>query len=308
MSASEAKKVSIESYLSSRGIKMERRGGLTLCSSPFSSDSNPSFAIYPDNRFYDFSSGKYGDIIDLVKELDNVDFKGAVNNILGGNFSEVKKPKKMNRKKNRRFNLDNFLLKDRSKIERVRNYANSRGIERGFYSCKFYEFIDNKFVERIGMGFLHLNKNLSPCGVKIRKIVNDTPRFTARGKQMYYILSNVDYFNVEDEFYFLYIAESESSANSLFEFLDKNKIPCIVVSFGSVSSIPNELPDGFLSNSVAKFLIIDYDGDEELYKERVSNYNHLGLVSKKVILPKGEDINSFYSKNKMESIEKILLP
>lgn len=37
-----------------------------------------SMHIYPDNHFFCFACGKHGDVIDIVMELQKVDFKGAV--------------------------------------------------------------------------------------------------------------------------------------------------------------------------------------------------------------------------------------
>ncbi|MDF2804314.1 MAG: primase, partial [Anaerocolumna sp.] len=50
--------------------------------SPFKTEKTPSFAIYFDSnsnkqKFKDFSTGKTGDAIDIVRELKGLDYKGA---------------------------------------------------------------------------------------------------------------------------------------------------------------------------------------------------------------------------------------
>ncbi len=55
-----------------------------------------------------------------------------------------------------------------------------------------------------------------------------------------------------------------------------------------------------------KKLIIDYDGNEELYQQRLKLYEGLGAEPIKLILPKGEDINSLYCKKQMWLIEHML--
>ena len=53
-------------------------------------------------------------------------------------------------------------------------------------------------------------------------------------------------------------------------------------------------------------LIIDYDGNETLYEERFKLYAHLNPEPIRLILAKGEDINSLYNLNKMYVIENLL--
>ena len=304
----ELREKSIISYLEKSGVKIEKIRGKHRCSSPFSSDSNPSFYIYPENRFYDFSTGKYGNIIDLVMEMTGKSFKEAVEHLEGGNISKA--PTYSKPKKKKKFSLSSYLCDTPDK--NVIAYAKGRGITRNFVCSKFYEMIDGDPVERKGMGFIHYDKDLKPCGIKIRKIVNEDPRFTARGKQMYYIVSNINHevllHRDVEEMFWLYVVESESSANSVFEFLDRNRIPCVVVSFGSVSSCPEDLPKGFIEYCEDSFLIIDYDGNNNLYQERIKKYEHLKLTPKKIILEKGEDLNYLYAKKTINRVSQIILP
>jgi len=50
-----------------------------LYSAPYREDKSPSMKVnYVSNTWYDFATGEHGDIIDLVKKINNTDFKGAV--------------------------------------------------------------------------------------------------------------------------------------------------------------------------------------------------------------------------------------
>lgn len=310
----EIKKISIVSYLEKQGIEVKKRGRIHMCSSPFSSDSTPSFAIYPTNTFHDFSSTAHGSIIDLVMKLHNVKFREALEILDNGDFKLYEKPKyAMTKKKKKKFSLENFMYSETE--DTVKKYAESRRIRRGYVPARFWEYVDetDSFAEKVGMGFIHVDENLKPCGIKIRKTVNENPRFTARGKQMFYIMSNINYeqliYHDIEEMFWLYVAESESSANSLFEILDANDIPCIVVSFGSVSTVPSRLPSGFIEYAQRSFLVIDYDGNESLYKERLDKYRNLkGLEEKKILFEKKEDINSVYCDGTYKKIVNVLLP
>ena len=85
-----AKDISIKDYLESRGIKVIQTGKKWFCSSPFSRDSNWSFAIYPNNTFYCWSTGKAGDIVKLVQYLEGCTFKEALEHLSSQTYSPYK--------------------------------------------------------------------------------------------------------------------------------------------------------------------------------------------------------------------------
>lgn len=60
-----------------------QKSGQIICSSPFSSDSNPSF-FYETSRkvFYDFSQGKGGDLFHLIAIFSDLDIKNDFNKVL----------------------------------------------------------------------------------------------------------------------------------------------------------------------------------------------------------------------------------
>lgn len=51
-------KISIKEYLEGMGIPTRKEGARHFASSPFSTDSNWSFVIYPTNTYFDFSTGQ----------------------------------------------------------------------------------------------------------------------------------------------------------------------------------------------------------------------------------------------------------
>lgn len=56
--------------------------------SPLRNDKNASFSVNPFyNIWYDYGTGKHGDVIDLVMKVEGVDFNGAKSFLLSGNFS-----------------------------------------------------------------------------------------------------------------------------------------------------------------------------------------------------------------------------
>lgn len=60
--------------------KITRRSGLAnLALCPFHEETHPSFAMYPETAsYFCFSCGAHGDAFDLIMQLENVDFKEAL--------------------------------------------------------------------------------------------------------------------------------------------------------------------------------------------------------------------------------------
>ena len=64
---------------------IRRSGKNYSCLCPFHEERNPSFYIYPDtNTFYCFGCAKSGDVINLVEEMKNLNFKQAIDFLLKG--------------------------------------------------------------------------------------------------------------------------------------------------------------------------------------------------------------------------------
>lgn len=297
-----AKEVDILDYLGKSGFSFKQKGNIFWCSSPFSSDSDPSFAVYPaKNRFKDYSSGAYGDTIELARELHNLTFPQAVREVL--NQTQVKWEKKKYKVftyKQKQFKLENYITKDKSEVERITKYAVSRGIKEKYELGVYFKEVEGEWVRVPSLLFPHQNENGEIIGAKFRNInVTDKERFSARGKLGFYILDN----NVKNTFNpkTLYLVESETSANSLYMYFKEIKHNAMVISYGGVGAVPKSLPF-----DLPLKIIIDFDGKELLYLERLERYKHLGGTPIKMILPKGEDLNSLWAKGKINIVANLI--
>jgi len=330
-------KISIKDYLEGIGINTRKEGSRYFCSSPFSSDRNWSFCIYPTNTYFDFSTGHGGNIINLVARINNLSLSDAAKQLRAGIKFELYKPTYEQIKEEivntNEFDLTKYINKNPEEIQRIKAYAESRGITEG-YECGVFFTRRNRFERALGnrtgvvspwkigitdstgsgldwvrnpaLMFVHVDKNLKPCGAKFRRIDKQEPRFSARGILGFYLLETHPLVKST----LLYVVESESSANSLWSFLKSYGTVTqnyIVLSRGGVTSAPklSDLPEDLQKLPIK--LIIDYDGSEELYKERLKLYEDLKAEPIKLILPKGEDINFLYCRNEMWKIESLLL-
>lgn len=326
---------SIPEYLNSIGISTRKSGNKIFASSPFSRDTNWSFCCYLNtNSYFDFSTGHGGNIITLVSRINHCSNREAVEILKKGNYEKYKPNYKQYKEEPKfweNFEVEKYTNYSKKDCEAIQDYAKSRGITRGYINAVFFtrevghgnmEFWDThpqhrpindgspKWIRNPSIGFVHVDKFLKPCGIKFRKIQCQTPndqspRFSARGVLGFYVLENLGT-KPSFESAVLYVVESESSANSLYEYLTILKKPAVIISRGGVSSAPklDELPDKY--RFMKKKIIIDYDGNEELYQERLKLYAPLKGEPIKLMLPKGEDINSLFCKGKLDLIDNLL--
>lgn len=294
-----ARSKSIVDYLTYQGVKFRKVGNKMLCSSPFSNDSSWSFYVYPDNTFFDFSTGKGGDVIRLVSSLEGLKKHETIYKLVNGRTSYLKLASTIKvEQEKKQFKLEKFLVEDEDEKKLIDKYANSRGITTGYTHT--FHFAGGE--KNLAMGFLHRDENLDITGVKMRNIEETNGRFSARGSLNFYILENI----IEDSYQdlVLFLVESESSANSLYMYCKQIGYNSVVVSTGGVSKVPSKVPDKY-SNCTLK-IIIDYDGNEQLYNERINLYTHLNGVDVKLKLNKGEDINYLYNNNKLNLYEQLI--
>ena len=301
---------SVVAYLRTLGIECQYRGNIYVCSSPFSRDTNWSFTVYPTNSYYCWSTGSHGDIIDLVRHFNSCGFGEALRLIESLNLPEhnVKDFEVVTEHKSQ-FDYSKYINRNKDEVEAIFSYAKSRRITSGFLPGVYFTRVytgqnDFYLVRQPSLMFLHVDKDLKICGAKFRNI-NDNihPRFTARGDLGFYILDTgipKAYGEVRK-----FLCESETSANSLWQFLTERGVAATIYSMGGVSNPPKETPVDIQGTRL--LLIIDYDGDGTLYEERLKKYSHLNIKPIKLILPKNEDINSLYCQDKMYLIEKLLL-
>jgi hypothetical protein len=299
-----ARRVDIREYMGERGFEFNARG---FCRSPFKRDTNWSFKYYPNtNSFFDWSKGFGGDTIRLVMNMENVGFLDAVDILTRGSYKPYVANYKSIPKPSEPFTTEKFINTNNRECLLIKEYAESRSIRRGYEYGVFFtrDSSDRNWVRNPSVMFVLKDEHLQPCGVKFRKIgVTDGERFSSRGKMGFYILENILTDTYDDPI--LFLIESETSANSLWEYCCKIRKSAIVLSFGSVSNVKFELPVPY-RNIKDKRLIIDYDGSEELYQQRVKNFEYLGVRPLKLILDKGEDINSLYSSKQMYKINNLL--
>ena len=313
----EIKDISIVNYLNEIGIETRKEGPRYFCSSPFSSDRNWSFCVYPGNTYFDWSTGHGGNIINLHGRIRGISTGDAFKELKDGISHEKYKAnyKQFKEKEEfwEEFSVDKYTNTRPEEILAIKSYAEGRGITDGYKPGVFFSRVrdTNKWKRNPAIMFVHVDKNLKPCGAKFRKIKqsedNDqSVRFSARGRLGLYILGLERTTVFDQTMNVLYVVESESSANSLWEHLKTIQRPAIVLSRGGVSSPPklSELPESL--RRLPKKLIIDYDGSEELYQQRLGLYRDLGADPIKLLLPKGEDINSLYVKKQMYLIEHLL--
>lgn len=302
----EASRVTISGYLESRGGVVERklRDGHMFFSSPFSSERTPSFQVSPnDEAWYDFSSGKSGGIIKLVMEIESCTGREAIDSLLRKSSlqREVRRPKLVKEIKKKPFDLKKYGKIRNKEREDVRRYANNRCIYGNYTPVSFWRREEMRPVKRSGIGFPLENNEGEIVGLKIRNI-EDGDRWSHRGGRGLYILDSV---KSRDGSARVFISESETSSVSLYQFLKEFTNNFVVICIGSIGTNV-ALPDRY-QHLKRRYIYIDYDGDEDLWKERLEGYSHLKAEPIKLALPKGEDINSLYCSNKLYNYKKLIL-
>jgi hypothetical protein len=299
-----ARRIDLKGYLESRGFEFNARG---FCKSPFKRDTNWSFKYYPNtNTFFDWSKGFGGDTIRLVMLMDNVGFMDAVNILTKQQFKPYVANYKAVAKPDDIFEINKFKNENKKECGLIKEYAESRSIHRGYeYGVFFTKDSQDEWVRNPAMLFVLKDEHLRPCGIKLRKIfASGDERFSSRGKQGFYILENILASDTYQE-PIVFLIESETSANSLWEYCCALRKSVVVICFGSVSNTKFELPVCYRNLKDIR-LIIDYDGSEELFQQRLKQFEHLEAKPLKLILDKGEDINSLYSSKTMYKIYNLL--
>lgn len=284
--------LTVYDYLISKGYTWVKKGHIYFTNSPFNpKDRTPSMALMPSGVFKDYSTGKSGNVYTLLRHFG--DKNVTINNTWVPPPPKITKPW--------RGIPDRYLNISQEETDRVIAYANSRRItDRFLCGATFFMKEGSYHQSPPAIIFPHVDENSVITGAKFRYIEGSN-RFTCRGVLGFYILENIIDSFEQSAFY---LVESESSANSLWSYFKDINKPCVVASAGSVTSIPKKIPKKF--NNLTGYLIIDFDGSEEKYKERLKLFEHLELSPIRLVLPKGEDINSLYIKNQIQWIETIV--
>jgi hypothetical protein len=301
-----AKRKSILGYVRKKGFNPIQYGRMWKMKSPFNEESNPSFVIYENSgRFADYSADQQGDIIDLAMLLEGKSFKDSVDILLKDENLKQYEEKKDEAKKPPRLLITKYLETNTNALKNIRDYARSRGIPRGNYMpgrIPVYNILTDKYENKNALVFPHRDDSGYITGFKARIIFDNDQRFTARGRLGFYVLRNKG-IGAEK----LYVVESETSANSLYCFLKQHQVNFTILCFGGVNQkLKVELPKQYC-NLLEKFLVIDFDGDEELYQRRIQRFENLKCKDVKIPVKKGEDINSLYMKGMISKYTRALL-
>jgi len=296
-----AKDTDIVEFLAQKGRTFTEKGRMSICSSPFSSDSTPSFVVYTDqNRWHDFSTGFHGDAIELAQKLLDISFLESVR-LLNGDEMPVWNEKEHTKKAKKRkpFHIDNYTTGYDHEIKAIDEYARSRGITKNYMHGFFAKKEGGQWLRFPSIMFPHYIKG-KITGAKFRNIGDIGDRFTARGQ-----LGIYECYNILHEGYSTYVVEGEANANSLCEYFEYTKENAIVISFGGVSTITEDIPNE--GGNLFPYIIIDFDGNEELYQERLKAYDVLKGIPIKMMLPKGEDLNSLWADGEIDIIKEMLI-
>jgi hypothetical protein len=307
----DVKKVSIAHFLESIGHKLEQRGNHHMTNSPLSDDTNPSFRIYPENTFYDFSTGIGGSIIDLFINLYGVNIAEAIE-LLGGQaeLPKVEPKKKLTKVAERKFDIEMYLSKNRFEIKEVMHYAMERGLM--FVECNagnYFVYDGKDWSANLSLMFYHRDEYGNICGAKFRNVREQDKgdqkcegRWSSRGKLYYYVLEHITNVFVEPV---ILLTESETSSNSLYAYLRSiGRTNFVILCFGGVTTSNKSLPIKY-SWCRNRYVLIDYDGDEKSYNKRIKGLEHFKAKDIKLELPKGEDINSLWVDGKLGDYESL---
>lgn len=196
-----------------------------------------------------------------------------------------------------------FIVKSDDEVNKINDYASSRGITRGYYPSIVPDYSTGERVDRLALMFVHIDEEMNECGAKFRFISPEENRFTARGSLKFYVLENL--INNHSKRPCVYFVESETSANSLWEVCKQYNINCVVISMGGVGNRIQGIPYKY-KDIEDRYIIIDYDGNEDLYKKRLKI--HEGVAEPiKIQFPKDEDFNSMYSRGEKELIKNLIV-
>ena len=281
--------LSVKEYLEQKGYRWQQRGDKWVTNSPYKrekgeADSNPSFYLYPSGKFKCYATGNCGYVEKLARDLFN-----GERPVVGGWLAKPSPPKKP---------LpgcipSQYLNLTPHECERVEAYASGRKITRG-YEKGVWVMQGKRWPSLI---FPHTEDGVI-VWAKLRLIDGQKgDRMRTIGRIGFYVLDA----RIGGMPPVMYLIESETSANSLWEYLMQQKISAIVLSCGSVGTVPKSLPFDYPLRK-----IIDFDGSEDLWKTRIAKYTHLGGENIKLPLPKGEDINSLFVKDQMYRINFLL--
>lgn len=188
-------------------LNIRMSGSVAECLCPFHNETDPSLKIFSDNKFKCFGCGEYGDIIDFVSKMEDVDLKEACK-IVGDNVGypvlfgpadkEFEEFKNVMDNHNRRYWVN--LQHNPSAL----NYLmNIRGITPGTINVFRLGFTDhNEFSyrndapyisDRIAFPVLENNSSGRCVGMAYRGINNESPKYVNDPTSKYFVKGNLLY-------------------------------------------------------------------------------------------------------------------
>lgn len=155
-------KIDILEYISQYGDFIEKNGGNWCCSPLNPNDTDPSFEVNTElQRFYDFSTEKYGDVLQFVKEYNNCDTSEAVDMLLkyaGLSEDEIEQYKPIG--------IVEFLKKYERRFKKVKetnykilnsNYMDRYNFDESKFSSWVQEGIPIDIIRKYGISYDKLN-------------------------------------------------------------------------------------------------------------------------------------------------------
>jgi hypothetical protein len=273
----ELKKVLIVNYLESKKIfPLKEKGNQLLYYSPITeNEKTPSFYVHPfKNVFHDFSSGKSGDILDLVQILEKASFQESIKFLETNTFQKS-------------FSFSGNLFRDQklNKIEiseildlndyRLTNYVKSRNV--------------NLFLAKLYLKEIHYHLNgrkFFALGFK-----NDSEGYELRNGLGFKGKTSNGVTTIEKETNVLNLFEGFFdflSAMQHFRILEPNHTTIILNTNVNLKLIENKLG---AYNKINSFLDNDKSGIQTFNK--VASINHNAINQSNILYPDFKDFNDY---------------
>ncbi len=308
-------------YAEHLGIDLKQVGTRFRAHCPFHEDGTPSFFINPESRsFHCFGCGKHGDVITLARELKKLSFSQALEDIASQSGTISQMQPAINRPEPRR-DAKCYDLKILEPVvaqyhqslasnEKARDYLSSRGLsdkaveefEIGYCDGATLKGEDGLAEKLRDVGLLNKHGRESYFGritIPVRDRSGQLSQLYGRSilncrmNHLYLRTTHTTVFNPAAlEHSNLYLCESIIDTLTLYSQGIEN-----VCGIYGTSSIKNSYIQEFSRRGVEN-VIIAFDNDEAgncAANSTAMRLNDVSIVSGRMHLPQGMDINSYFS-------------
>ena len=326
--------VNLKAYIESKGIALKKHGNGYIGLCPFHNDNNPSFSVTPSkNIWHCFGCGKSGNVIQFVQELDNIDFKAAVEQ-LSGNGDTPKTPKSSASQKKKQSQRQIILPAKLIKIfKRVIEYYHKSFIE----DPKAKEYLagrgitDNATFSSFKVGFANGTLlNVLPGDGDIIEQLKEIGILNEKGTEHFYGCVTFPLYDHSNKPVGIYGRRINGMGNNLsashlylpgprhgiFNWQAAKSHKEIILTEAIIDAvtlynrgIKNTIPcygtNGFITEHLSLFkkyevksiyICFDADGSGRKATGAISTQLQAeGIKAHPITLPEGEDINSFFS-------------